>query len=52
MLCHDIVEKGLTSQQPSASREMEEWKENEFLPKGWREQELKKEKLLVLFGLV
>ena len=36
MLCYDIVEKGFTSQQPSTSRDMEEWKENEFLPKGWR----------------
>ena len=36
MLCYDIVEKEFTSQQPSTSREMEEWKENEFLPKGWR----------------
>ena len=36
--CYEIVEKGLTSQQQSTStsREMEEWKENEFLPKGWR----------------
>ena len=36
MLCYDIVEKEFTSQQSSTSREMEEWKENEFLPKGWR----------------
>ena len=34
--CYDIVEKGFTSLQQSTSREMEEWKENEFLPKGWR----------------
>ena len=34
--CYDIVEKELTSQQASTSRDMEEWKENEFLPKGWR----------------